>query len=124
MVAPRHSVELVLLPVLDIGAAVRFYAGLGFAVADQRDDDATLEVPGLQLVLERVSELEADDGRPRAELRVPLPILERAWRGDERDDRSLPGPTLAPEGVFEYRVRDPSGNRVRLLAVIPDSGSP
>ena len=116
----RLSVELVLLPVLDVPAAVRFYESLGFSVADQRDDDATLELPGIQLVVERVDVLEPDDGRARAELRVSSEVLARAWQRDERDDPTLPGPTLSAEGVFEYRMRDASGNRIRLVAAITD----
>ncbi len=43
---------------------------------------------------------------------------------DERDEPTLPGPTLSSEGAFEYRARDPSGNRVRILALLPEPGAP
>lgn len=116
----RRSVELVLLSVLDPAAAVPFYRQMGFSVVAEHPDEVVLESPGLQLVLMQVDELEPDDGKPRLELRVSLETLERIWNRDERDDPTLPGPTLSPEGAFEYRARDPSGNRVRIIAPLPD----
>ncbi|MCB9595168.1 MAG: hypothetical protein H6719_20795 [Sandaracinaceae bacterium] len=116
----RRSGELVLLPVLDPGAAAPFYELLGFVVTSEDHEEVVLEKPGMQLVLERVDELEKDNGRPRIEVNVDIDILDRVWRTDGRDDPTLPGPTLAPEGVFEYRARDPSGNRVRITAPLPE----
>lgn len=124
MVIHRRSVELIVLPVLDPLSCVPFYAKLGFGVLSQDEREAVLERPGLQLVLERVDALEADDGKPRLELRVSLEVLEAVWTGDTRDEPTLPGPTLSPEGAFEYRARDPSGNRVRITAPLPGSGGP
>ncbi len=116
----RRSVELVLLPVLDTAVAVPFYELLGFHVVSSEREEVVLEAPGLQLVLVAVDELERDDGKPRIELKVSLDTLERVWRRDERDEPTLPGPTLSPEGAFEYRARDPSGNRVRIIAPLPE----
>ena len=116
----RRSGELVLLPVLDPSVAAPFYEQLGFRVTSEDPEEVVLEKPGMQLVLERVEELERDDGRPRIEVMVDIDILDRIWRTDGRDDPTLPGPTLAPEGVFEYRARDPSGNRVRITAPLPE----
>jgi len=120
----RRSVELVLLPVLDPALAAPFYEMLGFQVTSRDPDEVVLEKPGLQLVLERVKELEKDDGRPRIELIVDIDMLDIVWKTDGRDDPTLPGPTLSSEGVFEYRARDPSGNRVRIKAPLPDSDHP
>jgi hypothetical protein len=122
MTIHRRSVELVLLPVLDPEACIPFYEQLGFTVVSRDENEAALERPGLQLVLERVAELEPDDGKPRLELRVSLDTLENVWTRDERDEPTLPGPTLSPEGAFEYRARDPSGNRVRITAALPEPG--
>jgi hypothetical protein len=118
----RHSVELILLPVLDPAAAAPFYEQLGFSITTRLPEEYVLERPGLQLILERVPELEPDDGRPRLQLTVSIDILERVWSKDERDEPTLPGPTLSTEGAFEYRARDPSGNRVRILAYLPKPG--
>lgn len=115
----RRSVELVLLSVLDVRESVLFYEQLGFQASSCDDEEAVLESPGVQLVLSRVDELEPDDGKPRVEIRVSLEILEHVWRKDERDEPTLPGPTLSREGMFEYRARDPSGNRVRIVAPLP-----
>lgn len=120
----RRSVELVLLSVLDPDAAAPFYEQLGFVLVSRSFEEAVMEAPGLQLVLAREEQLEPDDGRPRIEVRVSLDVLERVWGRDERDEPTLPGPTLSPEGVFEYSARDPSGNRVRLVAPIPDPSGP
>lgn len=117
----RRSVELVLLPVLHLDECVSFYETLGFRVVATDPAEVVMESPGFQLVLTKVSELEPDDGKPRVELRVTLDVLERVWRRDERDEPTLPGPTLSPEGAFEYRARDPSGNRVRIIAPLPDT---
>jgi hypothetical protein len=119
----RHSVELVLLPVLDPAAAAPFYEQLGFTVVARQTDEVVLERPGLQLVLARTDAMEPDDGRPRVEITVSIETLERMWTSDERDEPTLPGPTLSAEGAFEYRARDPSGNRVRILALLPDPGA-
>lgn len=120
MPAWRHSVELVLLPVLSTTAAAPFYEQLGFTVAGGDEEELVLERPGLQLVLSRVDALEPDDGKPRLVLTVSLEQLEKMWTQDERDEPTLPGPTLSAEGAFEYRARDPSGNRVRILALLPE----
>jgi len=122
MTLHRRSVELCLLPVLDPREAAPFYEQLGFTVAAADDDEVVMERPGLQLVLERTDALEPDDGKPRLELRVSLEVLDRVWKRDERDEPTLPGPTLSPEGAFEYRARDPSGNRVRITAPLPEPG--
>ncbi|MBX3272758.1 MAG: hypothetical protein KF729_21025 [Sandaracinaceae bacterium] len=120
----RRSGELVLLPVLDPNRAAPFYEQLGFRVTSEDPEEVVLEKPGMQLVLERVDVLERDDGRPRIEIMVDIDVLDRIWRGDSRDEPTLPGPTLAPEGVFEYRARDPSGNRVRITAPLPEPDVP
>ena len=116
----RRSVELALLPVTQLEASVPFYETFGFRVVHADDVEVVMESPGFQLVLNRVDELEPDDGKPRLQLTVSLETLERVWRRDERDEPTLPGPTLSPEGAFEYRARDPSGNRVRIIAPLPD----
>ena len=107
---------------VDPREAAPFYEQLGFTVAAADDDEVVMERPGLQLVLERTDALEPDDGKPRLELRVSLEVLDRVWKRDERDEPTLPGPTLSPEGAFEYRARDPSGNRVRITAPLPEPG--
>lgn len=112
-----------MLPVLDPAATAPFYEQLGFVVVSQQLDEIILERPGLQLVLSRTDVMEPDDGRPRVELTVSIDTLERIWTRDERDEPTLPGPTLSAEGAFEYRARDPSGNRVRILALLPDPGA-
>ena len=116
----RRSGELVLLPVLDPSAAAPFYEGLGFAVTSADHEEVVLEKPGMQLVLERVEQLERDDGRPRIQIMVDIDVLDAVWKHDGRDDPTLPGPTLSPDGVFEYRARDPSGNRIRITAPLPE----
>jgi hypothetical protein len=118
--ANRNSVELVMLSVLDTAEAARFYEQFGFESTGGNADVLVLERPGLQLVLTRTAKMEPDDGRPRVELTVSLEMLERVWSRDERDEPTLPGPTLSSEGAFEYRARDPSGNRVRVLAPLPE----
>ncbi len=109
-----------MLPVLDPAAAAPFYQLLGLQLAggDPRDE-LVMERPGFQLVLVRADKLDADDGRPRFVMTVSIDVLEAVWARDTRDERTLPGPTLSSEGAFEYRTRDPSGNRVRLLAYLP-----
>lgn len=116
----RRSGELVLLPVLDPTAAAPFYESLGFWVTSRDEDEVVLEKAGMQLVLEKVDELERDDGRPRIEIMVDIDVLDSVWKHDGRDDPTLPGPTLSPDGVFEYRARDPSGNRIRITAPLPE----
>ena len=116
----RRSVELVLLPVLDPATAAPFYEQLGFEITSRDPEEFVLEKPGLQLVLEKVDELELDDGSPRIDIMVDIDTLDAIWKTDGRDDPTLPGPTLSPEGVFEYRARDPSGNRIRIKAPLPD----
>jgi hypothetical protein len=119
----RNSVELVMLSVLDTAEAAVFYQQLGFESAGGNADVLVLERAGIQLVLTRTKEMEPDDGRPRLEITVSLDMLERVWSHDERDEPTLPGPTLSAEGAFEYRARDPSGNRVRVLAPLPEPGA-
>ncbi len=109
-----------MLPVLDPAAAAPFYQLLGLQVAGgDPHEELVLERPGFQLVLVRAEKLDADDGRPRFVMTVSIDVLEAVWARDTRDERTLPGPTLSSEGAFEYRTRDPSGNRVRLLAYLP-----
>lgn len=115
-----------MLPVRDPAKAAPFYEKLGLTIAggDPREE-LVMERPGFQLVLCRTDTLDPDDGRPRFVLTVSIEILEAVWAQDTRDERTLPGPTLSSEGAFEYRTRDPSGNRVRLLAYLPtDPGAP
>lgn len=120
----RRSVELVVLPAVDLRATAAFYEQLGFRVQPGSDDrEVVLERATMQLVLMREDSVEPDDGRSRLELLVTLEELERMWNTDDRDDPTLPGPTLTKEGMFEYRARDPSGNRVRVLAPLPDPGA-
>lgn len=120
----RRSVELVMLPAVDLRLTAAFYEQLGFRAQPGGDDsEVVLERATMQLVLTRQESPEPDDGRPRLELLVTLDELERMWNHDDRDEPTLPGPTLAKEGMFEYRARDPSGNRVRLLAPLPDPGA-
>lgn len=112
-----------MLPVLDPAAAAPFYEQLGFhRTGGDPAEELVMERPGLQLVLSRAEALDRDDGRPRVVLTVSLDVLEAVWARDTRDERTLPGPTLSSEGAFEYRTRDPSGNRVRLLSYLPDAG--
>ena len=109
-----------MLPVLDPAAAAPFYVQLGLVVAGgDPKEELVLERPGFQLVLCRTAKLDPDDGRPRFVMNVSIDVLEAVWARDTRDERTLPGPTLSSEGAFEYRTRDPSGNRVRLLAYLP-----
>ncbi len=109
-----------MLPVLDPAAAAPFYELLGLHVAGgDPAEELVLERPGFQLVLCRAERLDPDDGRPRLVINVSIDVLEQVWARDTRDERTLPGPTLSSEGAFEYRTRDPSGNRVRLLAFLP-----
>jgi len=109
-----------MLPVTDPAAAAPFYQQLGLSVAGgDPEHELVLERPGFQLVLCRADKLEPDDGRPRFVMTVSIDVLEAVWARDTRDERTLPGPTLSSEGAFEYRTRDPSGNRVRLLAYLP-----
>lgn len=122
----RRSVELVMLPAVDLSATAAFYEQLGFQRVPGGDDrELVVERGTMQLVLSREEErtAEPDDGRPRLEIVVSLDQLERMWNHDDRDEPTLPGPTLSKEGMFEYRARDPSGNRVRLLAALPDPGA-
>jgi catechol 2,3-dioxygenase-like lactoylglutathione lyase family enzyme len=116
----RKSVEVAVLPVVDAERTAEFYQELGFRVVARGAEEMILERGHLQLVLQQTSELDPDDGTPRLEITVSIETLERVWRRDERDDPTLRGPTLSPEGAFEYRARDPSGNRVRIIAPIPD----
>ena len=105
MTLHRRSVELCLLPVLDPRGAAPFYEQLGFVVVAADDEEVVMERPGLQLVLEKTDALEPDDGKPRLTLRVSLDVLDRVWKRDERDEPTLPGPTLSPEGAFDQEVR-------------------
>lgn len=113
-----------MLPVLDPSAAAKFYVQLGFVISGgDPQHELVLERESLQLVLVRADAIDPDDGRPRFVCTVTIEVLEAMWVLDARDERTLPGPTLSAEGAFEYRTRDPSGNRVRLLAYLPDPGA-
>tara|TARA_B100001750_G_scaffold225953_1_gene218239 strand:- start:250 stop:606 length:357 start_codon:yes stop_codon:yes gene_type:complete len=114
-----HSVELIFLQVADIEAAVPFYARLGFEPRSSDDKGATLERGSTQIVLERSPGISPDE-KVRASLSVPMEIMEALWDAATEVDPAAPGPSLVAEGVFEYIAIDPTGNRVRLKARLPE----
>jgi len=112
--------HLVIRPA-DFGRSLAFYRDtLGWPVIAQWGDDeeprcAVLSGGAVKVVLVERHKGEALDARP--ELRLDIHDVERRFRAMPAGDHVVSAPGENPQGVREFVVVDPDGNRIAFEEV-------